>query len=174
MPTQLAPAAVATLLRATLAAVQAEVHALNPAQLAWRPSADSWCINEVLGHLIEAEQRGFAGRIRHMLEQEHPQFETWDQPAVARARGDCTRDGHDLLRTFEQLRLTSLQLVEQLRHEQLTRAGYHPIVGELTVHDVLHEWVFHDHDHLQQLFDNVKALLWPHMGSGRKFYKQEE
>ncbi|HEV8682276.1 MAG TPA: hypothetical protein VGS09_05825, partial [Actinomycetota bacterium] len=53
--------------------------------MVFHPAAEHWCVNEVVGHLIEAERRGFAGRIREMLEADDPVFVTWDQPSVAAA-----------------------------------------------------------------------------------------
>jgi hypothetical protein len=43
----------------------------------------------------------------------------------------------------------------------------------LTVNDLLHEWVFHDRSHLQQVFDIVKALMWPRMGNSQRFSAAE-
>ena len=168
-PVDLPTATVAALLRATLVALQAEVSALTPTHLRWRPAPDAWCINEVIGHLIEAEQRGFAGRMQQLLEQDHPRLEPWDQRAVALARRDCERNGQELLQTFVQLRTASIQLIERLAPEQSARSGHHPVVGVIAIQELLAEWVFHDRTHLQQLFDTVKALAWPQMGNCRKF-----
>ena len=165
----LSPATVAALLRATLVALQAEVAALTPAQLSWRPAPDAWCINEVIGHLIEAEQRGFAGRLRQILEHDQPRLEPWDQPAVARARRDCERNGQALLQTFAQLRTASIHRIERLAPEEGVRCGHHPVVGVIAIQELLAEWVFHDRTHLQQILDIVKALAWPQMGNCRKF-----
>ena len=66
----------------------------------WRPAPGEWSANECVGHLIEAERRGFAGRIRRIVDaakgdQPHlpPDLEAWDPPAVAAARRDDLRDG---------------------------------------------------------------------------------
>jgi hypothetical protein len=175
MDTQLglSPANAAALLGAALQAVRAEVDGLSQTQLSWRPAEDAWCVNEVVGHLLEAERRGFAGRIRTILEREQPVFETWDQPEVARARGDHARDGRELLHEFEDVRLASIGLVAKLTEEQLDRSGIHPQVGRLTVRDLLHEWVFHDRAHLKQIYDIVGALVWPHMGNSRRFSRPD-
>ena len=117
-PVDLATATVTALLRATLVALQAEVSALTPAHLRWRPAPDAWCINEVIGHLIEAAQRGFAGRMQQLLEQDHPRLEPWDQPAVARARRDGEPNGPALLQTFAQLRTASIHRIERLAPAQ--------------------------------------------------------
>jgi len=66
--------------------IQAELSALPTPVLAWHPAPGEWCAKEVLGHLIETEKRGFAGRIRIILKSDSPQLEGWDQEAVARAR----------------------------------------------------------------------------------------
>ena len=60
-PSPLTPTAVAPFLRATLASLTAEVDALSASALAWHPAPGEWCVNEVLGHLIETERRGGGG-----------------------------------------------------------------------------------------------------------------
>ena len=158
------------LLGATVAIVQAEVGALTPAQARWHKDPTSWCVNEVVGHLIEAEQHGFAGRILTMLASNNPEFVTWDQPAVAAERGDCERDSWELAKEFVDMRTQNLQLVAELQPNDLGRTGRHPSIGVLTVRDVLVEWAYHDRDHVRQLLDVVQALVWSEMGNAQKFY----
>jgi hypothetical protein len=68
-----------------------------------------------------------------------------------------------------ELRQSSLELVSGLGLEDLNRAGEHVEVGRLAVRDVLHEWVYHDRNHLRQLLANVQARVWPAMGNARRF-----
>jgi hypothetical protein len=82
-PATLAPAEIAQFLRATLTLLASELAVLPPPVLAWHPAPGEWCVKEVLGHLIETEGRGFAGRIRTILASPEPQLEGWDQEAVA-------------------------------------------------------------------------------------------
>ena len=35
--------------------------------------------------------------------------------------------------------------------------------------DLLHEWVYHDRNHVQPILQNVKLLMWPEMGNTRRF-----
>ena len=65
------PAQAAQMLAATLPMLKAEVMALPNEMLVDRPSPGEWSINEVIGHLIETEERGFAGRMQRMLAQEN-------------------------------------------------------------------------------------------------------
>ncbi len=168
-PEALAPPAVADLLRAAGATIRAELSALPAAALAWHPAAGEWCVKEVLGHLIETEQRGFAGRIRIILAGDGPRLEGWDQEEVARARQDCARDWSTLHEEFARLRASSATLVTGLTPADLARGGHHPKVGFLTVGDLLHEWVHHDRNHIRQMLANVQAFAWPHMGNAQRF-----
>jgi hypothetical protein len=165
----LSPVAVASMLRAAAAAFAAEVRSLPESLLRWRPAEGEWCVKEVLGHIIEAERRGFAGRIRIILASARPALERWDQNAVAAARKDDERDAEALVTEWLHMREESAALVAQLRPEDLARAGLHPVVGELTVAELLQEWVHHDRNHLKQIMANVQAYAWPHMGNAQKF-----
>jgi len=159
----------ARLLAAMPVMLGAEIDALPDGVVRWRPGPDEWCVTEVLGHLIEAEERGFAGRIRTMLQENPPRFATWDPPAIALARGDAERDPGALLNEFAALRAESVALVEELSEGELRRSGQHPEVGLLTVTDLLHEWIHHDRNHLRQLLAIGQAATWPHMGNARRF-----
>jgi hypothetical protein len=166
----LTPRQAAALLRASAAAIRVELAALAPPVLAWHPAPGEWCAKEVVGHLVEAESRGFAGRIRQIVgAAAEPRFTAWDQAAVARERRDCEREAAARLDGFERLRAESVGLVEGLREADLGRGGHHPTVGFLRVGDLLHEWVHHDRNHLKQILSNVQAYAWPHMGNARKF-----
>jgi DinB superfamily len=169
----LAPRDVAAALRATLAALRAETSSLPAALLCWHPAPGEWCVLEVIGHLIEAEARGFAGRVRTLLAEPDPEFRTWDQEAVARARGDCRRPPGAVLEELATSREASAALVESLRPEDLGRAGRHPDVGRLSIADLLAEWVHHDANHTRQILANVQAYVWPHMGNARRFSRPD-
>src|SRR5436190_4548704 len=170
---RLSTSQIADLLQATLATVEAGVGALPEIVLVWHPAEGEWCVNEVLGHLIEAERRGFNGRIRTMLAEDEPRLQSWDQEAVARERRDRERASRDLVAEFETLREDSAHLVEGLRPDQLDRAGHHPLVGLVAVRALLNEWVHHDRNHVKQMFSNVQAYVWPRMGNARRFSELE-
>ena len=163
------PAEVADVLETSGAAFAHLLRSLPAGLATWRPAPQEWCINEVVGHIVEAEKRGFAGRIRLIVGADEPAFETWDQPAVAAARHDCEKPPSTVLAEFEPLRRESLQLVRSLKVEQLGRGGMHPKVGRLTVRALLHEWVHHEGNHLRQAYANVQAYAWPDMGNAQRF-----
>jgi hypothetical protein len=166
----LSPADIARLLRASEAEIAAEVEALPVEVADWHPAQGEWCIKECLGHLIEAERRGFAGRIQFLLEHDGtPALAGWDQVAVARARGDCTADAATLLMEFVEQRELGVALVASLKTENLGRGGKHPQVGHLTIGEIAGEWVHHDRNHFKQMLTNVQGYAWGQMGNAQKF-----
>jgi hypothetical protein len=162
------PPAIAGMLAATAATLDAEMRALGEAAC-WHPSPGEWCANEVLGHIIEAERRGFNGRVRRFLTEDEPNVIGWDQLAVAAERRDCERDPGSLLEEFLPLREESIALVAALKPVDLARFGLHDRVGRLTVGDLIGEWVHHDRNHVRQLLANGQARVWPQMGNAQRF-----
>ena len=165
----LTPVEVAACLEAAMATLRAELGALPERVVAWHPAPGEWCAKEIVGHLIEAERRGFAGRIRIIQGAERPALAAWDQNEVARARRDCERPMSALLDELAAMRRDSAGLVRALGAPDLDRAGDHPKVGLLRVGDLLQEWVHHDRNHIRQALANVQAYVWPAMGNSRKF-----
>jgi hypothetical protein len=168
MPTaELAPAQVASYLEATCALIESELSALGT-DGSWHFDPKEWCANEVVGHLVEAEKRGFAGRIRE-IQAGKPKTNAWDQAAVAKQRGDCARMTQSLWMEFMGVRNDSIALVKSLRPEDLGKGIEHPKAGRLTVRDLLHEWIHHDRNHTRQLLQIGQERAWPHMGNSQKF-----
>lgn len=171
------PERVAGLLEASAPIILAELAALGP-DGGWRPEPGEWSANECVGHLIEAERRGFAGRIRQILAAERPDvpavLEDWDPPAVAAARHDDLRPGAELAAEFASLREDGVALVRSLRPADLARVGIHPSVGPLRVDDLLGEWVHHDRRHIRQLLAVTQARVWGQMGNARRFSLEED
>lgn len=177
MPSEspLTPSSIADLLAATAVTVAAELRALGEVA-GWRPEPGEWSASECVGHLIEAERRGFAGRIRTILGAvrtdgsfEPPILETWDPPAVAAARRDHERPAAELAGEFAAMRADSVALVRSLTERDLGRSGTHPEVGELRVDELLAEWVHHDRNHVRQMLAVTQSRVWGQMGNARTF-----
>jgi hypothetical protein len=171
-PTQLPAEQIADLLAASARIVEAEMAALG-SDGGWRPTPGEWSANECVGHLIEAERRGFAGRVQAILAADRPDIavdlEVWDPPAVAEARRDHERSGSDLVAEFVALRAAGVALVRGLEPGDLARIGVHPHVGPLRVAEVIAEWVHHDRNHIRQLLEVTQTRVWAQMGSARRF-----
>ena len=163
----LSNAQIADLLESTCALVEAEMRALGDDGCRWHFKDGEWCVNECVGHLIEAEKRGFAGRIRDLIAGKP--IQSWDQAQVARDRKDCDRVSQSLWMEFMGLRNDSIALVRGLRPADMDRSGTHPKVGVLRVRDLVQEWVYHDRNHTRQLLQIQQERVYPDMGNSQKF-----
>ena len=172
------PTRIADLLAASATTVVAELLALGD-QGGWRPEPGEWSANECVGHLIEAERRGFAGRIRTILAgaaSGKPADARGVGPARRRRRRDATTSGSgaELAAEFDALRADGVALVRGLRAERPRRgSGIHPDVGPLRVDELLGEWVHHDRNHVRQMLAVSQARVWPQMGNARRFFLED-
>ncbi|MFI5291543.1 MAG: DinB family protein [Candidatus Limnocylindrales bacterium] len=168
---------IARLLGATARIIEAELGGLGDSLAGWRPGPDEWCANEVAGHLVEADARGYAGRIRRILASPpgvEPEEAGWDQPSVAAARGDCAKPASELIDELSASRRDGIELVLSLQPEDLDRAAIHQRVGRVTVRELINEWCTHDRVHVQQLLKSVQARAWPVMGNTRRFLVEQD
>jgi len=168
----LAPDTATWLLEASLTALEAELLALGDDLAGWHPAPGEWCAKEVIGHVIEADRRGFAGRIGRILEAPAGivvEEAGWDQLAVAAERADCERSVENLAEELRVVREPGLLLVRSLDPGALDRKARHSVAGEVSIGELLQEWVFHDRNHLRQVLANTQARVWPAMGNTRRF-----
>jgi hypothetical protein len=163
------PAEVADVLESSGRAFAGTLTSVPPAVATWHPAKGEWCVNECAGHVIEAEKRGFAGRIRIILGADGPDLPGWDRTSIAHARNDCAKPPAELADELTTQRAESVAMIRSLTSEQLERGGKHADVGRLTVNDLLHEWVHHDGNHLRQALANVQAYVWTDMGNAQRF-----
>lgn len=163
-----------TLLQAAPKTLHNELSALDNDVLCWRPGPEEWCINECIGHIIECDLNGFAGRIQTILDEERPQLAAWDIAGTVARRRDCERNGFELMADLDKIRQENTQLITRLTPEQLNRVGIHPNVGELRVIDLIFEWVHHDRNHIKQIFSNVQAYIWPDLGNAQRFFQPDK
>ena len=166
--TPLTPDEIAPLLAATVATLRAEVRALA-GEARRQPAEGEWSVSECVGHLIEADRRGFAGRIREILAADRPVLARWDPPVVAAARHDNEADPIDLVEQFAAGRSAAIALVRSLSAADLARVGIHPEIGPLRVDEILAQWPFHDRSHVRQALAVSQARLWPQMGATQRF-----
>jgi hypothetical protein len=163
----LTTAEVAALLESTCALIEAEMKALGDEGCTFHFKEGEWCVNECVGHIIEADKRGFGGRIKDILA--GTPLHSWDQVQVERDRKDCERMSQSLWMEFMGVRHDYITMVRRLEPAELERSGVHPKVGDLRVRDLLHEWVHHDRNHTRQLLNVQQERVYPHMGNSQKF-----
>lgn len=147
---------------------------LTEADALWKPSPDRWSIAQVLEHLSHVEGHGFRLRLERMLEEDYPLLEVYDQEALAAEGRYDSGDPEESFAHFEDQRADNAAFVRDLEPVLLARRGRHARLGDITVSDLLHEWVFHDLGHLRQVAELIRARkYYPEMGAFREYYHIE-
>ena len=140
-------------------------------QLHWKPSMERWSIAEVLGHLAEAEDMAFRGRLKRMVEEEKPQLPSYDQNQ-AYLEGKYHGRARENLKKFCHERDRSLSYLRYLPATASGRTGEHAQLGPITVGQLMNEWAFHDLGHIRQISELLRArAYYPQMGPFQKYYK---
>jgi hypothetical protein len=106
----------------------------------------------VVGHLIHGEKTDWMVRARIILDHgEAKPFERYDR--FAQFRDSAGRHVTALLEEFTRLRGENLAKLREwnLDAEDLGRRGTHPVLGTVTLRELLATWAVHDLTHLHQI-----------------------
>jgi len=107
---------------------------------------------DVVGHLIHGERTDWMVRARIILEDgESRPFERYDR--FAQGKASAGRPLGALLDEFERLRRENLAALTRLNlgPSDLDRRGTHPILGTVTLRQLLATWAVHDLTHMHQI-----------------------
>ena len=111
---------IADLLAVGPAILDAELRAAGEALASWPPAPGEWSMKACVGHLIEAERRGFAGRIRIILAEDLADPRHLGSAGRRPRRHDDERPMDELLAEFADLRSDSVGLIRSLRSQTST------------------------------------------------------
>ncbi len=132
--------------------------------LATRPEPGEWSPLEVIGHLIDCDGGPFRGRIEAIVagDPDIASFNEWD---AINARDFAAEPLDTLLQELTDERALSTELVRRLTPAELARSASFHDGRRFEANDFVHEWPFHDQDHLQQILAALKLTYLPHMTS---------
>ncbi len=125
-------------------------------------SEDIWCINEVIGHLVWADQFAFTDRIKLMTEKLSDSLPLIDVNQAARDRKDYTKALTDMLDEFTETRKTHVAYIRTLDPDTLSNSAHYKDRTWLAS-DFLYEWPFHDYGHVTQIMKILRGNLVPYM-----------
>ena len=115
-------------------------------------TADGWTPRDVVGHLVSAELEAWIPRVEIILEHgpDRP-FTSFDRFAHVERDREATLP--ELIDRFAELRAASLgRLASLVTDADLERVGRHPVLGEVTLRELLATWAVHDLDHIGQIY----------------------
>lgn len=169
-PAPMTPTESLALLTATRRSIHTLLEGLDDQLLRYHPAPGEWCMLELLGHLVAADEHAFAGRIAAIFEGDgsgdRAAIGPFDADAHADRREDCSGEVHTLLEEVERSLADRTAILTRLTAEDLDRVGVHHAVGEVTVGDFVREWPYHDADHLRQMLANLQSALLPGFSDG--------
>lgn len=137
--------------------IAAAVSGLSEKTLRYRPAQDKWCIQEILGHLVDMEIL-YAYRTRQMLADKKPVLAPIDQDEWARHLGYMEVPVAELVALFGLNRHYNLRLLRRLKPADLEKSAYHPEQKrDVTVAEYVGMMVKHGPNHLEQI-ERLKKL----------------
>lgn len=158
------PAVIAQIIRSTPKTVHHMLASFGDTVLSWRPEPDSWCIKDVLVHLLKADRNAFAARIQAIITEDYPTLSGQNSAQITAAHRYDESDLRELLDELAHQREEYATMVENLTAEQLARKGFYPSYGDFTAADFMYEWGYHDYEHIKQIATILRLHVWPHMG----------
>jgi hypothetical protein len=127
---------------------------------------------DVIGHLIHGERTDWAIRAKIILEfgLSKP-FIPWDRFAQYEVSKGKTLA--QLLDEFAEVRKENLQWLKSvdLSENDLEKKGMHPVLGEVTLRNLLTTWVVHDLTHIAQITRVMAKQYKEEMGPWPEFFR---
>ena len=116
----------------------------------------------MIGHLIVSDGPAFRDRIAAIVSGES-ELAPFDPDLRLTGRDFQTADLSDLLAELRAERVKSGTLLRSLDPVDLRRTAEFATYGAFSAGDFVHEWAFHDQDHLQQILAATKSVYLPFM-----------
>jgi uncharacterized damage-inducible protein DinB len=144
--------------------------AATPAEaLHWREADGHWTIVEVLCHLADGEITDWMPRVERILSGDG-RFVPYDREGgFSRYRGWTAES---LVGEFRQLRRANLDNLETLglTGSHLRLPGEHPVLGPVTLGQLLATWATHDMAHVAQISRILTRSFGRDVGPWTKFF----
>jgi DinB superfamily len=107
---------------------------------------------DVVGHLIHGEKTDWTARTKMILEYGNTQtFVRWNREAMYEE--SKSKSLQQLLDEFATIRNENMSWLKalNLKEDDLDRKGMHPVLGDVTLRNLLATWVVHDLTHIAQI-----------------------
>jgi hypothetical protein len=137
---------------------KALLHGAEKEQYLWKPSADKWCMLEILCHLYDEECEDFRPRIDHILYHQDQPMVPIDPQEWVTSRKYMEQDYEKVLHAFLAERQRSINYLNSLSLPEWGNVYVHPKLGPITASMLLYNWLAHDYHHIRQI--NALKYEW--------------
>jgi hypothetical protein len=127
---------------------------------------------DVVGHLIHGEKTDWTDRVKMILEHGVSKtFVPYDRFAMFEVSKG--KNLVELLDEFEALRKKNLEWMRglNLTEADFDKKGSHPVLGEVTLRQLLASWVIHDLTHISQITRVMAKQYKGEMGPWLEFFR---
>ena len=156
----------------TPAVLRQLLQGLDDAWLMNNEGPDTFSPFDVLGHLVHGEKTDWTARIKLILKHGNTKaFEKFDRFAMYEESEGKTIN--QLLDEFEKLRKENLDWLKSLSltTTDLDKKGLHPVLGEVTLENLLATWVVHDLTHISQISRVMAKQYKEAIGPWTEFFR---
>jgi hypothetical protein len=120
------------------------------AAVVWSPGFDRWSILEIVAHLADAELLASA-RIRRIITQDSPEMHGYKQELWAQSLAYRLQKINVVSARFALLRRENASLLEMAGDEVWRLTGRHDEYGELSLRELIEDYISHTTKHLGQM-----------------------
>lgn len=145
---------------------------LSPDWIICNEGPDTFSPYDVIGHLIHGEKTDWVVRAKHILAVGTASpFEPWDR--FAQFENSKGKTLEQLLNEFELLREENINWLKSvsLNEADLEKRGEHPVLGEVTLRNLLSTWVVHDLTHIAQITRVMAKQYKEEIGPWKDFFR---
>lgn len=143
---------------------------LSQAWIMQKEGGESWSPYDVVGHLLHGEKTDWMVRLNLILQRgETVPFAPFDR--FAQFTDSKGKTMEQLLEEFTRLRHDNLRSLKNtpLDGDALDRKGTHPVLGTVTLRQLLATWTAHDLAHLVQITRVMAKLYKDEIGPWKAF-----
>jgi DinB superfamily len=116
----------------------------------FRMAQEKWTIRQIMAHVSDAEIAA-AFRFRHILAEESPKLEAFDENLWASRLDYERRKPSQSLETFRRIRQENYELLKELPPSEFQRTGVHSERGTVTLVNLLKMMAEHPEAHARQI-----------------------
>ena len=149
-------------LRSLPVVLDALLSPIAPKTLQTRPAEGEWCPLEVVGHLIACDSAAFRDRIAAIVDG-NPHIAGFDAWQAINARDFAAEPLDQLIEELSHERSVSSDFILALDADDLAKTAVFEDGRRFAAGDFVHEWPFHDQDHVQQILASLKLAYLPAM-----------
>src|SRR5579872_5726038 len=117
-----------SLLKRTQSLVRNFAESIPPGLVKEKPSDLAFSVKEIIYHLLEVEEL-WQRRIHQLLHHEKPTFQQINPDELAKTNNYNEQDLHEGIASWSDAREETLNLVQELSKEELSRKGTHSRYG---------------------------------------------